>query len=124
MKTVIFVAIGGAIGALSRVGVSAACLRLFGDRFAWGTVTVNVVGCLLFGFVWAFTEERVGLREYRPLVITGFMGSFTTFSTYAFEISQDAGSGRLAAAVGSFTLQNAAGIGCMLLGFALARAMA
>ena len=60
--------------------------RLAGERFPLGTMAVNLLGCLLFGFVWGYLEGRVGLSpQTRTIVLTGFMGAFTTFSTYAFE---------------------------------------
>lgn len=77
----------GAAGAVSRYAVD---LWLGGDaaagQFPWGTLTVNVVGAFLLGILIALTSERLLLDEnWRIALGIGFLGSFTTFSTYAYQ---------------------------------------
>lgn len=57
-----------------------------GSKFAYGTLAVNVIGCVLFGMVWTLAEERFAISTFtRTVILVGFMGAFTTFSTFAFE---------------------------------------
>jgi CrcB protein len=77
------VALGGALGALARTGVSEWFYERAGDGFAWGTLTVNLLGCLLIGMARAGVETADwGSPEVRILVFSGFLGAFTTFSTF------------------------------------------
>ena len=83
---IFMIALGGAAGRLSRYWLSGLVQRLFGATFPLGTFAVNVLGCLIFGFAWSFLENRVMPgSQLRLFVITGFLGAFTTFSTYMFE---------------------------------------
>lgn len=84
------IGVAGAGGALSRYGITQLCAWIFKGwptpGWVWGTLAANVIGCLLFGLVWALTEDRWnGAVEIRYIVLVGFLGSFTTFSTFAFE---------------------------------------
>ena len=120
LTKILWLALGGALGTLARAGLSAAVQRAAGASFPWGTLTVNVLGCLLFGWVWAWTEARAQLpAELRLVVLTGFMGAFTTFSTYVFDTGQMLGAGRWAAAAGHLALQNGIGLLCLFVGLSL-----
>ena len=78
----------GGLGALARYGLGGLVQRLCGSEFPFGTIVVNLVGCLAFGFVWSLADERLLISgETRFIILTGFMGAFTTFSTFAFETS-------------------------------------
>jgi len=90
---VISVAIGGALGAVARylVGLAVA--------FPLGTLTVNVLGSLAIGLVWALFAAR-GLQAWLPLVMTGFLGGFTTFSAFSLDTLRLVEGGRIAAAGG------------------------
>jgi fluoride exporter len=121
---VLLVGLGGGLGALGRAGVAVWVQRGAGLRFPWGTLTVNLLGCFLFGLVWAATEGRVRhLAEFRLFVLTGFMGSFTTFSTFAFDTAELAEASRLAAAVGNVAAHNVLGILGLVVGLSLGRAV-
>ncbi len=112
----------GAIGTLSRAGLSHLLSRHLGAQYPWGTTVVNVLGCLLFGLVWALTERGLpGSLPARYIVLTGFMGAFTTFSTYLFETSALLTAGRVVVALGSLTLQNVLGMLAIVAGMALGR---
>ena len=80
------VAIGGAIGAVARYLLSTFILRVSGTLFPLGTFVVNVIGCLVFGAIAGATTQRVEISPtVRLFLLTGILGGFTTFSSYAFE---------------------------------------
>jgi len=80
------VAAGGALGAVLRFLMSANIYRVFGRDFPYGTLAVNVIGSLLMGFFFALIMERAAISEaWRGVIIIGFLGAFTTFSTFSME---------------------------------------
>jgi len=80
------VAIGGAAGAVMRWLVASGIQRMAGGAFPWGTFAVNALGSFLLGFLFVWLIERSTAGELVRLAITvGFMGAFTTFSTYSLE---------------------------------------
>jgi CrcB protein len=84
--TIAWVAIGGAIGSVSRFVLSTAILRLSGSLFPIGTFAVNLVGCIAFGAIVGAAEQRFVLTpDARAFLLVGVLGGFTTFSSYAFE---------------------------------------
>jgi CrcB protein len=85
MKEVLLVLIGGGIGSACRYGISTAAGRAFGDGFAWGTLAVNLLGCLLIGFIVGLADRAIVSRAVRILLVTGFLGGFTTFSSFSLE---------------------------------------
>lgn len=93
------VACGGAIGALARYAVALAWPTP-ADGFPWATLATNVTGCALMGMLMvAITELWVGHRLLRPLLGTGVLGGYTTFSTFAGDVDNLAGSGQVASAL-------------------------
>jgi CrcB protein len=81
MNQILLVAAGGAVGAVARYGVSLAAARAFGAAFPWGTLLVNVIGCLLMGLLIA----KAGENDTRLLLGVGVLGGFTTFSAFSLE---------------------------------------
>lgn len=117
-------ALAGGLGSLSRYGLAGAVQRMAGSAFPWGTATVNVLGCFLFGLLWALGETRLGLSgEVRAIVLTGFMGAFTTFSTYIFETRGLAADAQYLPALLNVLGQTLVGFACMLGGLAAGRAL-
>ena len=82
MTPLISVAIGGALGASARYLTGLAALRLLGAGFPWGTMTVNVVGSFLMGVLFVVLPQGGRLS---PLVMTGLLGGFTTFSAFSLD---------------------------------------
>ena len=82
--TLLQVALGGAAGAVARYLTGHAAVRLMGHGFPWGTVTVNVVGSFLMGILVVVLSEWSANR-FAPLLLTGMLGGFTTFSTFSLE---------------------------------------
>lgn len=88
LPLVLWVALGGAVGSVARFGVSHRLTQAFGAAFPYGTLTVNIVGSLLMGLLmgWLLREpERVQNTLYALLGI-GFLGGFTTFSSFALDV--------------------------------------
>jgi CrcB protein len=82
-------AVAGACGALARYGLSGLFQRGQQIGFPWGTLTVNVLGCFLFGLIWTLTQQRFTVSpETRAIILVGFLGSLTTFSAFLFETDQ------------------------------------
>lgn len=86
MLKIALIALAGAFGTLCRYWLSGVVYDVLGRDFPWGTWAVNILGCFLFGLVWILSEERGFFSaQARILILTGFMGAFTTFSTFIFE---------------------------------------
>jgi CrcB protein len=88
MKNILLVMLGGGLGAACRYGVSLATARWFGSGFPWGTLIVNLAGCLLIGLVFGMTARGTTHPAERLFFVTGFLGALTTFSTFALETTQ------------------------------------
>lgn len=82
---VVYVALGGAAGAVARYGLSGWVYARFSDSFPWGTLVVNVLGSLLLGLALAWFEGSMLSPELKRALTVGFLGAFTTFSTFAYE---------------------------------------
>jgi CrcB protein len=83
---VLFVALGGAIGSAARYLVGGWFAARFGAAFPYGTFVVNVTGSFIVGLFLAYAQERVSLSPYwRLFFAVGFVGGYTTFSTYEYE---------------------------------------
>jgi CrcB protein len=84
--TLIFLAVGGAFGAVSRYLVQGWVQDLTGGRFPWGTFVVNISGSFMLGLLFALAMDRAVLSpEVRLPLMVGFIGSYTTFSTLMLE---------------------------------------
>jgi CrcB protein len=83
---ILAIAGGGALGALGRFWISTGVYHLLGRDFPWGTLAVNVVGSFLMGLLFVLFIERFAAgEEVRAAVLVGFLGAFTTFSTFSVE---------------------------------------
>jgi fluoride exporter len=116
------IAAAGAVGTLARYGLHHVVQHASGSAFPWGTLAVNVLGCFLFGVVWMLAEERALIsQQTAKIVLVGFMGAFTTFSTFGFDSASLMREANWNAAVANILLQNLLGIGAIFAGFAAAR---
>lgn len=86
LSGVLMVAIGGALGAVARYGLSGWVHHYFPSAFPWGTLTVNSLGSFVLGFLAVFFAKYFTEMDLvRLLLITGFLGAFTTFSTFSYQ---------------------------------------
>ncbi|MGE5271575.1 MAG: fluoride efflux transporter CrcB [Thiohalocapsa sp.] len=80
------IAIGGTLGCWARYGVTVLIQRLWGAAFPYATLSINVLGSFLMGFLFIVTLERLTVEPHvRIGILTGFLGGFTTFSTFSME---------------------------------------
>jgi len=82
---ILVVASGGALGAVARYLATGWVQDLTGGFFPWGTFAVNAMGSFLLGFTLVWLQGTVNSAELRQLITIGFLGSFTTFSTFSYE---------------------------------------
>jgi CrcB protein len=122
LLNLLLIAVAGGLGALARYGLTGLVHRVFGMSLPWGTAVVNVLGCLVFGLIWGISEGRMGFQaEHRLIVLVGFVGSFTTFSTFIFEVGMQARDNQWLAVLGNMVGQNVIGVLALVAGLSLAR---
>lgn len=86
MKSLLLVGLGGAVGSISRYIISSSLGRVSNTTFPIGTFMINIIGCILIGIlVSAAAKYQVINDDMKLLLITGFCGGFTTFSTFSHE---------------------------------------
>ena len=120
----LLIALAGGFGTLARYGLSGLVQRMTGATFPWGTFVVNVAGCFLFGLVWSLLEERLAVAgQWRAIVLIGFMGAFTTFSSFAYDSAGLMRDPQWGLAALNVIGQNALGLTCLFLGLAAGRSI-
>lgn len=125
MSAAILVALGlaGALGAVSRFLLTMACGNWFGLASPWAILLVNLAGCLLFGLAWGALEYRAS-PLLTAAVFSGFLGAFTTFSTFAGDTVMMLERGQWLQAAANVAAHNLLGIAALAAGLALGRALA
>ncbi len=122
MSQVIAIAVGGALGSVLRYGLSTWVHSLAGRGFPYGTLAVNVLGCLAMGVLFALLVERMGASAvWRAGLLIGVLGGFTTFSTFSIETFNLIEQGAMAKAAGNMAASLVLCIGATWLGVILAR---
>jgi CrcB protein len=88
MNILLAVALGGAIGAVSRYGFGALALKWLGMGFPWGTLGVNVIGSLLMGMIVGLGALKFDVGPaFKAFLTVGFLGGFTTFSAFSLDVA-------------------------------------
>lgn len=123
MTVFLHIAIGGALGSVARHAVTLGMQRLFGSGFPWGTLSVNVVGSALIGLAWVWLS-REGAPRLSPVLMTGFLGGFTTFSALSLDALRLWDQGMEGSAALYVVLSVVLSLGGVALGVALARGLA
>lgn len=115
--------LGGGLGAVFRWALARFSLLATGTEFPWATLGVNLFGCLAVGFLVGALDLGLLPSRLRPLLVAGFVGGMTTFSTYAYGVFELTRRGALVAALAQVLLENILGIVLAALGFFLASAL-
>ena len=114
---ILLVLLGGSIGAFSRYGVSLLAVKLFGVKFPWGTLMVDLLGCFLIGLAFAWGERGFGIMNpsVRLFFITGYLGALTTFSSFGLETVTPLQEGRYLVAAANILANNVVGLALVFL---------
>jgi CrcB protein len=124
VKDFLAISVAAIVGANLRYLISRLAAREFGAVFPYGTLSINIVGSFIVGFFVIWTSERVLVDpRWRLLVVVGFCGSFTTFSSYAFETMAYFEQGQWGLMLTNVLGNNLLCLGGALAGMALARAL-
>lgn len=124
MNQLLAVAAGGAIGAVMRFLMASSVQRWSGSSFPWGTFAVNALGSFLLGFLFVWLIERSNMGELGRMAVTvGFLGAFTTFSTYSLESIRLLQSGSIALAATNIIGQVIVCLVLTFIGIQLARTL-
>ena len=122
MNQVMAIAAGGALGSVLRYGLSTWVHTLAGRGFPYGTLAVNVLGCLAMGFLFVLLVERMGESAlWRAGLLIGVLGGFTTFSTFSIETFNLIEQGAMAKAAANMAASLVLCVGATWLGAILAR---
>ncbi|MDR0665297.1 MAG: fluoride efflux transporter CrcB [Helicobacteraceae bacterium] len=124
MIEVLYIALGGALGALARYGVGVASTRFLGGGFPYATLIVNAIGAFAALFLLTTISQKAAVTpQFRAFAIVGFLGAFTTFSAFAYETIALAQSGAWIKTIANVLLNNSLALLCGALGVSLARAI-
>lgn len=121
MSRLVYILVGGALGAGLRYWVSMQTVRWVGVHFPWGTLAVNVLGSLVAGFLWGLMGSSAADDRSHALFFIGLLGAFTTFSTYALDSLRLFNEERVAEAMANVVANNLGALLAVFAGFSLAR---
>jgi fluoride exporter len=122
MFKLLFIAFGGAIGAVMRYLMSGLDYKFSQGVFPVSTLVINLLGSLVIGFLWGLFEAVVVTSNVRMFIFIGILGGFTTFSTFALENFNLIRDGERNIALINIIVSNVFGIGLVFIGFGLAKA--
>jgi CrcB protein len=112
LQKYLLIALGGALGSVARYWVGATIAGRMGTRFPYGTFVINVTACVVIGFSLTYLGKRAGLSPaWRFLIPVGFIGAYSTFSTYEWETLSTL-------RAGAFALAGLYAVGSLVLGLA------
>jgi CrcB protein len=118
--TYVLIAVGGALGSMSRYACSRAVALSYGETFPWGTVVVNIAGSFIIGFMAGISgpdSRLIVSPNVRNFIMVGFCGGYTTFSSFSLQTLQLIQNGDAAEAFGNVLLSVAACMAAVTLGY-------
>jgi CrcB protein len=120
---ILLIGVAGLVGTLLRYWLSGVVARRYGETFPAGTLVVNVVGCFLAGLLFYLMQERFLVNQtLRTVVMIGFLGGFTTFSSYGLQTFTLLRDGEFAFAALNLLISNAVGLLMVWAGYTVAKA--
>jgi len=123
MYKLVLIGLAGMLGTLCRYGLSTFVEQRAPSQFPYGTVVINLAGCLVAGLLFPLFEQASVPPELRLAVFTGFLGGFTTFSAYGLQTVVLANGGLLSIAVLNVLVSNAVGLALVWIGSSLTRSL-
>jgi len=122
MEKILYLMVTGSIGTLLRYCISTFFSRYSPYNFPIGVFVVNMMGSFLFGLIWALSENKgIISSEMRLIILVGFMGSFTTFSTFAFDNTNFLSNGQIGYFILNIFINNVFGIFFVYFGFRISK---
>ncbi len=121
IQKILAVALGGSIGAVTRYLVYLFFDRSWNQSFPWSTLAVNLIGSFFIGLLWGYFGKSFVSPGVRLLLFVGILGSFTTFSTFAFDVFSLTKDGEIKQMIYYILATNILGIGLAFAGFYLSR---
>ena len=121
MRSIMLIGLAGATGSLLRFGLSTAVYAWLGTAFPWGTLAVNVLGCLAIGVVMQASLGGWVSPELRTIIAVGLLGGFTTFSSFGYETLLHMQKGEWLVAGSNVAVSVVLGLAAVWLGMTLAR---
>ena len=124
MNRYILIAIGGGLGSMLRYFMQAQAAQRYSSRFPVGTLTVNIIACFFIGITLEYLDRHTAISpHWRFLIATGFIGGFSTFSTFEWEAWSDISSGAFWIGILYIVVSIIAGFAAVALGATTARAI-
>ena len=124
MQKTIFIAFAGLVGTLVRYWLSGFVTRQYEERFPWGTLVVNLVGCFLAGALYYLAEERFLISPtLRAVIFIGLLGGFTTFSSYGLQTFTLLRDGEIGLATLNVAVSNVLGLLLVWIGYVAFKAL-
>ena len=124
MGKLLLIGLAGLIGTLSRYWMSGLVARRYGETFPLGTLVVNLVGCFLIGLLFYLLQERYLVNQtVRSVIMIGFLGGFTTFSSFGLQTFTLVQDGEFGFALLNITASNVIGLLLVWAGYTLAKVL-
>ncbi len=118
LKKLALVMCGGGLGAASRYAVGLLAAKYWGTQFPWGTLIVNLAGCFLIGLLFSLADRvRLLTPDMRLLLITGYLGALTTFSSFSLETVNAGRAGMTLQPLANILVNNVGGLSLTVFGF-------
>ena len=124
MQKTIMIGLAGLLGTLLRYWLAGFVARQYGEAFPWGTLVVNLIGCLVTGAMFSLTDERLVMSPTaRTVLLIGLLGGFTTFSAYGLQTFMHLRDGEFGLALLNVATSNIFGLFMVWIGYVLGRAL-